>query len=118
MYTRPLVLKLSGEFDVERRDEVEETLSAVADASVVVLDLSDCDYVDSTFLGALARLRRDRRRNLLHMRLVVRSASVRHCLDMAGFCALWPAHETVSSAVASLANVIRAQYSAVAERTD
>jgi anti-anti-sigma factor len=118
MYTRPLVVKLSGEFDVQRRDELDETLAAVADASLVVLDLSECRSVDSSFLGSLARLRRNRRRNVLHMRLVVRSALVRHCLDMAGFCAIWPAHETVSSAIASLANVIRAEYATASEGAD
>jgi anti-anti-sigma factor len=54
------VLRLDGEIDVAQRQRIERELAVIegfgADA-IVILDLTDVVYVDTTFLNALIRLR-------------------------------------------------------------
>lgn len=57
--TKVVTLKLSGEFDIARVDELRALLP-LYDLENVILDLRDCRYIDSSTLAELARLRRAR----------------------------------------------------------
>lgn len=51
-------LRLAGEYDISRRDELAEQLSAANNADVAVLDLRDVSYLDSSALTCLIQLRK------------------------------------------------------------
>ena len=51
-------IRLSGEYDIYRRDELTEALDAAHDAHVALLDFSDVPYIDSTAIGCLIRLKK------------------------------------------------------------
>ena len=49
-------VKLEGEYDLLRQAEVAEIFTSLAPLKQLTLDFSAVTYVDSTFLGELARL--------------------------------------------------------------
>lgn len=55
---KTIEIRLSGEYDIYRRDELTQALEAAQDAHVAVLDFSDVPYIDSTAIGCLVRLKK------------------------------------------------------------
>jgi anti-sigma B factor antagonist len=55
---QPIVVKLSGEYDLARRVELEGQLSVAYAANVAVIDMSDVSYIDSTALACFIRLKK------------------------------------------------------------
>jgi anti-anti-sigma factor len=53
-------IALLGEFDLSRRNELEERFDSVPPEWAVVVDLHGVTYIDSTFLNVLAHLYRRR----------------------------------------------------------
>ena len=51
-------LRLSGEYDLCRREEVAGLFSSVGDVPQLELDFTDVTYVDSTVLTEMVKLRR------------------------------------------------------------
>jgi anti-anti-sigma factor len=102
MDDRLVVLRLAGDWDIYRNDELDELLDSVRDVPRVVLDLSECRYLDGAFLGRLAALRRYRHeRGLQVSRLVIPSPSIKRIFDIAGFSKLWPICATIDQALYS-----------------
>lgn|GEM_PF-1306459 len=54
----PVLIELSGEYDLARRDELEQQLSSAYTAAIAVIDLRDVTYIDSTALACLIRLKK------------------------------------------------------------
>ncbi|GAC1390396.1 MAG: anti-sigma factor antagonist RsbV [Vulcanimicrobiaceae bacterium] len=52
---RPVV-KLRGDYDLSRREELREALYAHKDEDAIAIDLSEVRYMDSTGLGVLINL--------------------------------------------------------------
>ena len=50
-------VRLRGEYDLARKDEVSALFDTLEGAGPVVIDMSDVTYIDSTILGQLASLR-------------------------------------------------------------
>lgn len=57
---QPLVLRLQGEFDIYRCDELERILEPALDVPRVVVDLRGVRYIDSSCLAVLIRIRKAR----------------------------------------------------------
>lgn len=53
---RTVTIRFAGDVDFTRRDEIAEQFACAEHAKIVILDLRDVPYVDSTFLGEVARL--------------------------------------------------------------
>lgn len=53
-----VALRLTGEYDISRREELEEQLAAAHDADVAVLDLREVPYLDSSALSCFIKLRK------------------------------------------------------------
>lgn len=98
---RPLILTLTGEWDIYRRDELEALLRPALEKEHVILDLSAVSYADSTVLSALAMLRKGRLGLGLAPSAIVASPSVRRLLTITRMDRLWPCFETVEAAMAS-----------------
>lgn len=54
----PVVLQLSGEYDLLRREELEAQLSQAQFADIAILDMREVSYIDSTALTELVRLKK------------------------------------------------------------
>ena len=53
------VIRLSGELDIGRRDEIRSALRAGNTNGPILVDFSDVSYADSTVISGLVRLRGD-----------------------------------------------------------
>jgi anti-anti-sigma factor len=56
----PCIVSLSGEFGIERQQELRETLRPLYTYPYLVLDLTQIEYVDSTCLCEFMRMRQAR----------------------------------------------------------
>ena len=63
--TAPLTMKLAGDYDLARREEVAALFGSLDGNAPVVLDFTEVTYIDSTILRELAMLRlRDEARSI------------------------------------------------------
>lgn len=77
-------IALQGDYDLNRRDELQETFDGVPPELDVVVDLDGVTYLDSTFLNQLARLYR-RRSEGATVTLEQPNEQIRHLLRLVGF---------------------------------
>lgn len=54
---RLATVRLTGEYDIARREELATLFRSINGADPLVIDMTDVSYVDSTFLNELATLR-------------------------------------------------------------
>ncbi len=101
MPTEPLIIALSGEYDMSRQRELDRKLRPALDTANVVIDLSAVTYMDSSCLNTFSRLRRERRGEHLPLcRFVITNSMVRKVFGITGFDHLWPIHGSVDDALA------------------
>lgn len=59
MSEEPVVrVQLSGEYDISRREELEQAFAPAHTACAVVIEMGEVTYLDSTALTCLVRLRK------------------------------------------------------------
>ena len=56
--SRKRLIKLDGEYDLTRKDEIAGLFGSIDGESSVVIDMTTVTYIDSTFLRELNMLRR------------------------------------------------------------
>ena len=100
--TKTRVISLDGDWDIDRRDELEGLLRTVYDfPGNLVLDMHSVNYADSTILAALIVLRNRRRTKGLPLPcLVIGSRQVRRLLNIAGLSEAFPVFDTLEEAKA------------------
>lgn len=76
-------LELVGEYDLSQRDETAALFGALSPNGPATIDMSRVDYVDSSFLHELVKLRK--RLTPHRITLVVRSEAVRRILHLVKF---------------------------------
>lgn len=97
------IIRLSGEYDLSRRAEVQKQLEAAREASRVVIDMSDVSYIDSSTLHAFADLRRERSvRDLPPCPLVITAPAVRRIFGITAFDQLWPIYNSIGEALSGI----------------
>jgi anti-anti-sigma factor len=79
---RETVIRLVGEYDLARKDEVVAQFAAL-DSNPVCIDFSDVTYIDSTILRELAQLRLDDERRSITLTGV--NPHVRHIFNVVNF---------------------------------
>ncbi len=98
----PLVIALEGDWDVYRVDELRQRLESVYDAPDVILDLSGANYIDSTCLGALVHLRKERdSRGLDLAKIVIASPMIQRIFHIVRLDEAWPTFLTLDDAAAA-----------------
>lgn len=98
----PLIIVLEGEWDVYRVDELRRRLEPAYETPNVVLDLSQADYIDSTSLGALVHLRKERDGRALGLaKIVISSPLVRRIFRIVRLDEAWPTYQTLEEALAA-----------------
>jgi anti-anti-sigma factor len=80
---RVCVLRLTGEYDLTRKNEIAELFATVDGESSVQIDLSEVTYIDSTILRELAMLRQ--RQNGHPIKLVGASSQIERVLRIVDF---------------------------------
>ena len=96
------VLSIRGEIDVATAPELRDRLLAVAQTGneIVVVDLSEVTFLDSTALGVLVSGLKRFRSGGGDLRLVVTGRSVAKVLEITGLAEVFPIFETAQAAVA------------------
>jgi len=100
---KPQIVRLEGDWDISRRDELERLLEpAYLWPAGVILDLQGVAYADSTILAALVVLRNRRRTKGLPLpSLVVGTQQVRRLLNISGLSEAFPTFDSVEAAEAA-----------------
>ncbi len=70
------VIKLSGELEIGRKDEVRSALVIPAGATAVLLDFSEITYADSTALAELLRFRAEAEQARVRLAIVTGVANL------------------------------------------
>jgi anti-sigma B factor antagonist len=78
------VIKLGGELDVARKNELHDALIIVPSARAILLDLSDVSYADSTALTELLRFSTQAERLHVPVAIVATSAQLDRIIRYAG----------------------------------
>ncbi len=78
------VLRLKGELDVSSSAALEDELQRVNGASVIVLDLSELAFIDSTGLGVLVKTHQRMREEGDQLAVVEGSGQVKRLLELTG----------------------------------
>jgi anti-sigma B factor antagonist len=90
------IVALNGEFDLAQQHRVNDAFNAAAEHAFVVIDLARAQYVDSTVLSCLIRLRNeliDRGGTLV---LAGPRPMIRRLLDIAGLTGMFDIHASVA----------------------
>ncbi len=97
------IVTLHGEHDMASTAEVAVTLAIAAGCPGILVDASDCTFIDSTVISALMRAARlaAKRAGVLEV-VVPAGSSARRGLEIAGVHTLLPFHETRVAGVASV----------------
>jgi anti-anti-sigma factor len=95
-----MVVSLSGEWDIYRREELRNRLEPAYYEREVIFDLTTAKYVTSTLICALIVAHKHRREHELPpATLAVKSAFVRRLLGATGLDGLFAIYETLEDAV-------------------
>lgn len=103
MSSSPLVIYLQGpEWDISVKDKLEDALAPALDHPDVVLDLSAVTFMDSTCLGKLVHMYKERvnKHGFRPARLVIKSPNIQRLFRMVEFDKLWPMFGTLEEALA------------------
>lgn len=97
---RPLIITLSGQYDIYREPELRRLIAPAKSEESVILDLTEVEYLDSTTLGVLAGIRTERRKSgLAPPHFVVASERLRRIFAVTGLDREWAIHRTLSEAL-------------------
>jgi anti-anti-sigma factor len=78
------VIRLTGELEIGRRDEIAAALVVSGAESGILLDFSDVNYADSTSLAELLRFRDDAAQRSVPVAIVIGSKQFARLIQYAG----------------------------------
>lgn len=96
-------IRLSGELEIGRKDEIREALRRSASDRAVLVDLSDVTYADSVALTELLRFCVSSSRDAIPVALVVRTPQFARIVQYAGLAAAFKIFDDRDAALAYLA---------------
>jgi anti-sigma B factor antagonist len=91
------IVRVSGEVDLSSHERLTEQLRQAASVGAVVVDLSDCTFIDSSGIRALLLGEREAER----FALAGAGDQVKRVLEMTGVEQAVPVHATVDEALAA-----------------
>jgi anti-anti-sigma factor len=97
------LIKLRGEHDLTSKRALTEALATASAQLNILVDLSECTFIDSTVIAALFRASESLRPRNGRLELLVpqSSTTIRHLAKITALDKLLPIHETRSAAIAS-----------------
>lgn len=96
------VIRLSGELEIARKDEIRRALAAPTDAAPVLLDLSDVTYADSIALTELLRFCAEAQRDARPVALVIQTPQFARLIQYAGLATVFKVFSQPAEALAYL----------------
>lgn len=98
------ILGVSGEVDMATAPRLRQRLIAISASGVtqLVLDLEDCDFLDSTALGVIVGSLKRLRTNDGHLRVVCTQPSLLKLFDLTGLNTVLDIHDSRESALGPL----------------
>ena len=98
------VVAVRGEHDLRTKAELAEALERASAHPHVLVDLSECSFMDSSVIGALfvASKRLEERDGRLELVIPPEAHMLQRVANIAGLAGSLPIHETRSAALASI----------------
>jgi anti-anti-sigma factor len=98
------VVTLRGEHDLTTRAAISEALARAGDESDVLVDLSECTFIDSTVIGVLVFAFHDfgERGRRLELTIPPGAAPIQRVAKVAGLTTFFSIHESRSTGLASI----------------
>jgi anti-anti-sigma factor len=78
------VIRLTGELEIGRKDEIAQALAVSGSESGILLDFSEVIYADSTSLAELLRFRDDAAKQQVPVAIVIGSKQFARLIQYAG----------------------------------
>jgi anti-anti-sigma factor len=78
------VIRLTGELEIGRKDEIAHALVVAGNESGILLDFSDVDYADSTSLAELLRFRDEAGKKKVAVAILIGSKQFARLIQYAG----------------------------------
>jgi anti-anti-sigma factor len=97
------VIKLTGELDIGRRDEIRAALHLAGDEAGMLIDFSEVTYADSTMLAQLLRLRTEATEQCIPLAIVIGSRQFARLIEYAGLSEAFAIFDTRAAALSHLA---------------
>jgi anti-anti-sigma factor len=99
------VIRLDGELDIARKQELREALHVAPSARAILLDLEKVTYADSTALAELLRFRAEAQRDGVPVALVATSPQFNRVIAYAGLNEVFSIFEERGAALNHLESV-------------
>ena len=96
------VIRLAGELEIGRKDEISKALVIAGGESAVLLDFSDVIYADSTSLAELLRFRDDASKQQIPVAIVIGSKQFARLIQYAGLSAAFRIFDSRAEALVDL----------------
>jgi anti-anti-sigma factor len=99
----PCIVSIAGEIDIYTAPELDGVLLGIAEngATCLVVDLTDCSFVDSTALRVLADASRRPESSGKPLMLVSVDPAVRRVFEITGFDRVYPIYASRAEALAA-----------------
>jgi anti-anti-sigma factor len=94
------VVHVAGDLDLATAPQLEEALSGRVEESGLVIDLSDCTFIDSTCVRVLVSVARETEEAGARTALVATDPGILRVLEITALDTLVPVHSTVDEALA------------------
>lgn len=96
------VIRLTGELEIGRKDEIASTLAVTGSESGILLDFSDVSYADSTSLAELLRFRDEAAKQNIPVAIVIGSRQFARLIQYAGLDHAFRIFDTRAAALSDL----------------
>jgi len=96
------VIRLIGELEIGRKDEIASTLAVTGSESGILLDFSDVSYADSTSLAELLRFRDEAAKQNIPVAIVIGSRQFARLIQYAGLNHAFRIFDTRAAALSDL----------------
>lgn len=98
------LVALRGEHDLSTQPDVALALTRAADCRGVLVDLSECTFMDSSLIAELVRTSRglETRDGRLELVIPGDARAIQRIVKLTGMAALIPTHQTREAALAAL----------------
>ena len=93
------VVRVAGDLDLATVSELEDALSRADPVDRLVIDLSECTFLDSSALRAIAQAGRTRESAGEEASLVVSDPGIRRVLEIAALDTMLPVYATLGDAL-------------------
>ena len=93
------VVRVNGELDLANVSKLEQTLARSGSGGVLVVDLTDCSFLDSSAVRVLLEAAATREGDGRRLALVAPQGGVRRTLEIAGFDTVMALHATLADAL-------------------